>query len=175
MSVKLVTQAFETTLPPTEKLILICLADATNDSGRGCWPSLATIARKCSVSDRTVRRALGKMEDHGLLSRQFRVGRSTIVHLHIEAWPMQPPVPRACPTGQTPDNLSGVSDCHPGHRCPPTPDTGVRQNRNGTKGVSLGKESRGGGSNNYGGSIGGEADFCSPGGANEFAEEETPW
>lgn len=133
MSVKLVSRAFETTLPPTEKLILICLADATNDDGRGCWPALATLARKCSVSDRTVRRALSKMEEHGLLSREFRTGRSTIIRLHPEAWPERSPVSPACPTGQTPDKLSGVSDCHPGHGCPPTPDTGVPQNHKRTK------------------------------------------
>ncbi len=42
-----------------ERLVLLALADAcSRDDGTGCWPSVATIARKANISDRTVCRVI---------------------------------------------------------------------------------------------------------------------
>jgi len=48
-----------------ERLVLLALADAcSRDDGSGCWPS-AAIARKASISDRTVRRVIARLETDG--------------------------------------------------------------------------------------------------------------
>ena len=52
-----------------ERLVLLALADAcSRDDGTGCWPSVATIARKANISDRTVRRVIARLEADGLVA-----------------------------------------------------------------------------------------------------------
>jgi len=58
-------------LPPTPKLVLMALADAADDHGV-CWPSVTTLARKCSVSPRTVQRMLKLLVDQQLLVAESR-------------------------------------------------------------------------------------------------------
>lgn len=51
-----------------ERLVLLALADAcSRDDGTGCWPSIATIARKANISVRTVQRVLDRLERDGHL------------------------------------------------------------------------------------------------------------
>jgi len=49
----------------------MALADAANDDGI-CWPSVSTVATKCCVSVRTVRRVMQKLVDRGLLLSEQR-------------------------------------------------------------------------------------------------------
>jgi len=63
--------AWRQQLSPTPKLILMVLADAANDDGI-CWPSVSTVATKCCVSVRTVRRVMQKLVDRGLLLSEQR-------------------------------------------------------------------------------------------------------
>ena len=63
--------AWRQTLAPTLKLVLMAPADAADDQGV-CWPSVSTLARKCSVSTRTVRRALRVLVDQDLLVAEPR-------------------------------------------------------------------------------------------------------
>jgi len=73
MSIRLMSVVFAADLPDvaipvgeethnikasTAKFVLLALADHTNDEGRGAYPSLDTLARKTSMSRRTVQRAL---------------------------------------------------------------------------------------------------------------------
>lgn len=58
-------------LRPTPKLILMSLADAADDFGV-CWPSVLTVATKCCVSDRTVRRVMKILEDRRLMLSEPR-------------------------------------------------------------------------------------------------------
>ena len=58
-------------LSPTQKLVLMALADAADDEGV-CWPSIATIARKCSISERTAQRIVAELIRSGLLNAQAR-------------------------------------------------------------------------------------------------------
>ena len=112
------TWAWSVTLPPTPKLVLMALADIADDGGV-CWPSHPTLAAKCSLTDRTVRRILVLLQ-----------ARKLVV---VE--------PRSKPTGsQTsnryrlavdtpPDKLSGGTwtpmEEGDGHPCPGAPDTVV--------------------------------------------------
>jgi hypothetical protein len=71
--------AWRQALTPTLKLVLMALADAADDQGV-CWPSVSTLAKKCTVSTRTVQRSLRALIDRRLLIaelRQRRDGSST--------------------------------------------------------------------------------------------------
>ena len=63
--------AWRQVLTPTLKLVLMALADAADDHGV-CWPSVSTLAKKCSVSTRTVRRSLRVLMDSGMLIAEAR-------------------------------------------------------------------------------------------------------
>ena len=64
--------AWQQALTPTLKLVLMALADAADDHGV-CWPSVSTLAKKCSVSTRTVQRSLRVLIDSGLLTAEPRL------------------------------------------------------------------------------------------------------
>lgn len=80
MSIKLMSAAWELPIGSTEKMVLMCLCDHANDDGT-CWPSVATISRKTSKSDRTVQAALGWLEKNSYFVRDMRSGVSPIYHL----------------------------------------------------------------------------------------------
>jgi len=60
------TWAWSVALPPTSKLVLMALADIADDQGV-CWPSQPTLAAKCSLTDRTVRRVLALLQANKLV------------------------------------------------------------------------------------------------------------
>jgi len=66
--------AWKQKLRPTPKLILMALADAANECGI-CWPSVSTVADKCCVSMRTVRRVMRKLIERRLLLAEQRYRR----------------------------------------------------------------------------------------------------
>lgn len=81
MSVRVMTAVWEIDLPDSEKLVLLALADCANDEGF-CWPSMATLARKCSKSDRTVQTAIKALCAAGHLSRNEVVGKGCNYTVH---------------------------------------------------------------------------------------------
>ena len=84
MSIKLMCAAFDANVPATQKLVLLALCDNANDQGH-CFPSVSLLERKCSLSDRAVQTAIGWLEKHGHLTRQFRTGRATLYVMTPEA------------------------------------------------------------------------------------------
>jgi len=90
-------------MAPTDKLVLLALADCANDEGH-CWPSIATIARKSGVSERSVQRAIRHAEMVKLIKRDEVIGRGCNYRF----------LPRQA---VTPDNVS------PATNETPTPDT----------------------------------------------------
>ena len=81
MSIKIMTQVWEITLPDSEKIALLALADCANDEG-GCWPSMATLARKCSKGERTLQKAIKSLCDKGPLRRDERRGKGVYYTVH---------------------------------------------------------------------------------------------
>lgn len=65
------TWVFDLELPPTPKLVLLVLADHADDQGF-CFPGADTIARRASVSPRTLTRVLASLEENGFIARSRR-------------------------------------------------------------------------------------------------------
>ena len=65
------TWAWAIELPPTSKLVLMALADIADDQGI-CWPCQDTLAAKCSLTVRSVRRILLQLQAQRLLVTEPR-------------------------------------------------------------------------------------------------------
>lgn len=110
MSIKLMSLAWDADLPLAEKAVLLCLCDHANDDG-DCWPSMARIARRSSMSERTAQRAIKGLRERGILSWDDAPGRPHRFAID----------PRRI---VTPDNLSPLTNTtQPPTLCHPTPDT----------------------------------------------------
>lgn len=103
-------------LSHTAKIVLLSLADNANDSGV-CWPSISTVAKRCSLDERSVYRMITTLESGGHISTESRAGKSTIYRVH----PCQSGTPDRGPEvtvsqvppdrqSQTPDSVSGTPD-----------------------------------------------------------------
>lgn len=107
MSIKLMTAVWERQdLSPTQKLVLLALADWANDEGL-CWPSIDRLAVKTGMAGRSVQRIIRQIEDIGLLKCDYVSGKGN------KYWVLSP-----------------LTECHPRHsvtppltECHPTPDT----------------------------------------------------
>lgn len=82
MSIRIMTQVWDTELPDSLKIVLLALADCADDDGR-CWPSIATLQRKTSKkSARTVQMAIARLVEDGHMSRREVPGRGCIYAIH---------------------------------------------------------------------------------------------
>lgn len=68
-------------LTDSQKIILLSLADNANDDGL-CWPSIATIAKRCSKSERTVQGVIKQLVNEGHLTRHEVHGRGCKYYVH---------------------------------------------------------------------------------------------
>lgn len=100
------TEVWKSELPMTEKMVLLCLADFANDRGE-CWPSVDTIAGKCSCSDRTVQKAIKNLRAWGLLKLTTSPGKSHsyAINPRISFTPEDNSPPKNC--------AKGVKNIHP--------------------------------------------------------------
>jgi len=83
MSFEALRWAKEVKLSPTQKLVLLLLADAHN-AGKS-WPSVATLARQSGLHRSSVLRAIGDLSKAGVLTVERRSGRSSIYRLHLDS------------------------------------------------------------------------------------------
>lgn len=59
MSVRVISWVWERSRAEgTDRLVLLAIADSANDDGGNAWPSVATLAGKAKVSERTVQRSI---------------------------------------------------------------------------------------------------------------------
>lgn len=101
---------------PVKTLLLVVMADFADDDG-WCYPSVATLARKVRISERTVQRAMREMQADGLLdilenagpggSNRYRVNTD---YAALGGDRMTPPLPEGGDTGVT----GGVTLVTPG-------------------------------------------------------------
>lgn len=61
-------------LTPTQKLVLLVLADAANDHEHACWNAATSIAEETGLSDRAVRTALHDLIEAGAIDGTMRSG-----------------------------------------------------------------------------------------------------
>jgi hypothetical protein len=103
MSISLMTAAFRTRIHSTHKFVLVALCDNANDQGE-CYPSIAMLCEKTSLSDRAVQKSIAYLVEHGFVRRDIRSGRSNYFYIAAaSSWPCQaaPSEPRSSRSVQT--------------------------------------------------------------------------
>lgn len=76
-----------TTLAPTERLIMLALADHASDDGV-CWPSIARLTQKTGLGERAVQANIRKLRDAGYITIEDGGGRSKTNKYVIRAKPV---------------------------------------------------------------------------------------
>jgi len=116
MSVKVMSAVFDSkTLGPTERLIMLALADHCDDAGR-CYPSNARLCERTGLSERAVRTNIRALEDAGYLTVQVGVGQggANVYHVRPEGGQQMPPAANApgskCRGGGQQMPLGGAAD-----------------------------------------------------------------
>lgn len=97
MSVRVMSAVFESkTLGPTERLIMLALADHSDDAGR-CYPSNARLCERTGLSERAVRTNIRALEAAGYLTVLVGVGQggANVYHVHPEGGQQMPPAANA--------------------------------------------------------------------------------
>ena len=122
MSIALMSRVMDAPLGnSTDKLVLLVLADYANNDGENVFPSIATVARRCDLSDRTVQLSLKRMAGKKWISAagQVRVSNGTVTRYRIHAKNLPAmtgesgsPVKDVHPTGEGRSPLP-VKDVHP--------------------------------------------------------------
>lgn len=122
MSVVISAQCWPLQLSATQKLVLVSLADQSNDEGV-CWPSIASLMRRTCLSERAVRNALRALEDVRLLRTNARDGSSNWYTVTPLAYTPAPDAPlHQMPPTPAPDAPHPGTTCRtPRHQMPPEP------------------------------------------------------
>jgi DNA-binding transcriptional ArsR family regulator len=71
----------------TDLLVLLTVGTYMPASGGSCWPSNGALAERAGVKPKTVRAALGRLEESGMVLVERRVGRSSILTLKLTTTP----------------------------------------------------------------------------------------
>ena len=82
MSTAVMALCWPIRMPPTQKAVLISLADQANDQG-SCWPSIATISLRTCFGERAVRNAVRWLEEQGLMAVGLGRKRSNVYTLAL--------------------------------------------------------------------------------------------
>lgn len=95
------TDVWAIDLPDSQKIVLLALADCANDEGH-CWPSMATLSKKCSKGERTVQGVIKDLVKAGHLTRNEVLGKGCnyYVHPRKDCTPAETAPPQG--TAQTP-------------------------------------------------------------------------
>ena len=96
----------------TQRFVLLALADNASDDGGNAYPSIAELARKCALSERTVIRAIDALIAGGYLIRRRRQSTSNLYQIVTSVL-----VSAKLSLTNNPESdnlsLSNVTDCHP--------------------------------------------------------------
>jgi hypothetical protein len=141
MSTLLMGLCWPLQMAPTPKAVLISLADQANDQGY-CWPSIATLAERTCLCERTVRNAVRALEAMGLLRTDVGAMKSNRYVLRVREYLAGLERQRAADqaaqaaaqaaaesTARGTVDAPSVADSPrqqmpPGSRCPPAADAG---------------------------------------------------
>ena len=93
MSVKIMSAVFENEeLGPTERLIMLALADHADDEGR-CYPSIARLCRRTGLKERAIQNNVKTLSQKGYLTVDYGGGRNN-ANLYIVRANPAPDAPR---------------------------------------------------------------------------------
>lgn len=81
MSVRVMSEVWKLDLPDSQKIVLLALADCANDEGH-CWPSMRTLAAKCTKGERTVQGVIKLLVEAGHVTRREVVGKGCNYSIH---------------------------------------------------------------------------------------------
>lgn len=81
MSIRMMTRVWNMDLPDSQKIVLLALADSANDEGH-CWPSMASLSRKCSKGERTIQGVIKKLVEAGHVTRHEVPGKGCNYTVH---------------------------------------------------------------------------------------------
>lgn len=96
----MVDWAFSVQLPPTQKLVLLALANCHNKGTGCCYPSIPHIAEVTGLNWRTVMRAVDGLQKRGAIAATKRGGQRTEYALMRDSYPCH---------RVTPDTVSPLS------------------------------------------------------------------
>jgi len=122
MSTIIMSQCWPLQMAPPKKAVLVSLADNANDQGV-CWPSVASIALRTCLSERTVQMAIAWLLANHYLRISDRAGRSSVYQIVVPE-KLDVPANRATPPHhvhpRTPCTPAGDAP-HPRTTCTPPP------------------------------------------------------
>ena len=98
---------------PTERLILIAIADHIGSGGR-CWPSTSRLASMAGIKRPSASRIIKRLLLDGVLTVQRRSGRSTVYEIQWEQLSTCHPGLQHLSPSVTPPVTEGDTPCHPG-------------------------------------------------------------
>ncbi|WP_334459079.1 helix-turn-helix domain-containing protein [Micromonospora sp. CPCC 205554] len=99
----------------TQRLVLLAIADCADDTGENAWPSVATLARKVRLDERTVQRVIRRLVDGGHLTVSASAGgRASNRYAVIMRAGDADASPVADATPGDVSRFGAVADCHPG-------------------------------------------------------------
>lgn len=104
------TLAWKSDMPSGRKFVLVSLCDNANDQGE-CFPSISTIAERCSMGERTVQGHVHDLIKTGVLLVQERAGRSNVYT--IDPRRFCAPIAADTPADSAPRNICTPQILHP--------------------------------------------------------------
>ena len=122
MSVRIMSAVFDIqNITPTQKLILLCLADHADDAGR-CYPSMRRLGDRTCLTERAVRKNLRDLEAGGYLRTIAGSGPSGCNVYFVSAKPSQSDADPQAEGAPTPGTKSPRNHMPP-EQGSPTPGT----------------------------------------------------
>lgn len=120
MSIRVMTWVWEhAEVAGTDLLLLLAIADAADDQGRNAWPSVADLARKTRLDERTVQRRLKRLHSRGDIAIEYGGGRRRNRYAVLrfpEPVPQQTPQSRSTPAPSAVRKATAARSSQPGPR-----------------------------------------------------------
>lgn len=123
MSIEAINWALDLNLQPSQKLVVIVLANYADANGL-CWPSFETLSRKTCLTRRSVIQQIAKLEEIGALQKvQKRFRQQNVYRLNLLTSEFNSPVEEVGKKRlvndvhhtSEPHSLELVNDVHPNH------------------------------------------------------------
>jgi pyocin large subunit-like protein len=86
------------------KSVLVALADPYSEQNECCWPSMARLQLYTGATERTIQRAIQRLEKLGLVRRHIRPHKTSIFELSL---PRQADAPTPSERRSNPVKLTG--------------------------------------------------------------------